>query len=268
MQKSQKQKIVIVGCGNLAWHLAKQLSGLKKFDLFVYNHKENKLLNDFKTKFTCVIKTDLKNIVQDADYYFICVSDKSITSVSKKLKPNNSNALVMHTSGSKSISELGKGIKNKAVLYPLQTFSKSDSINWAEVPIAVEANSSNNLQRIKKLAALFSINVLSINSNERLKLHLSAVFVNNFTNALYNAADNFIATNINNKAVNFNILLPIIKQSANKLNTLSPAKAQTGPAKRNDTEVMKQHLKLLKNEKTLKKIYKQLSTLIVQQQKV
>jgi len=262
MKTESGQKIVIIGCGNLAWHLAKHLSSTKKFQIYVYNHKASKALSEFKTKLNCNTVDTLSEIITDAAFYFLCVPDRAIKKTSKLIM--RTKGLVIHCSGSKSIEELKA--KNKAVLYPLQTFSKEDTINWKDIPLLIEANSESNEKQIKQLAFLFSNQIILLNSAERLKLHLAAVLVNNFTNALYAEADKFISENVKAKAINFNLLLPLINQTNLKLGRLSPKEAQTGPAKRNDKEVMKQHLALLNNNKELKKLYKQLSKLIEHQQ--
>ncbi len=261
MQSQGKHKIVIIGCGNVAWHLAKQLSSFKKYDIFIYNHKANSLLNDFKTKLKCKTETSLSKIIPDAEFYFICVLDKFISSVSKKIKAKA--GCVMHTSGSVKLDELGNRA-NAGVFYPLQTFSKSAEIDWKETPIIIEAKNVNAKNKISVLAKLFSKQVLELNYKERLKLHLAAVMVNNFTNALFVAANDLISDNSKNKKLQ--LLLPLIKQTVYKLENMEPVAAQTGPAKRNDTEVMKKHLKLLSENKEMQKIYKQLSDLILKQQ--
>lgn len=258
MQKQARHKIVIIGCGNVAWHLAKQISSLKKYELFVYNHQPNNFLNDFKTKLNCNTASNLNNILTNAEFYFICVGDKFISATAKKIKITK--GIVLHTSGSLKINELA-GHKNAAVFYPLQTFSKQDEINWKEIPIIIEAKNSIVKNKVTVFAKQFSNNVLSLNYKERLKIHLSAVLVNNFTNALYVAANDLISENKKSK-----LLLPLIKQTALKLNKLDARTAQTGPAKRKDETVMKKHLKLLSGNDDLKKIYKQMSNLIIKQQ--
>ncbi|MBL7910503.1 MAG: DUF2520 domain-containing protein [Bacteroidia bacterium] len=258
MRKSTGHKIVIIGCGNVAWHLAKQLAAFKNYKLFVYNHKANSLLNDFKTKLKCSVTSNLKNIVTDADLYFICVADKNIASVAKRIKTKNSNAIIVHTSGSAKINELGDR-SNTAVFYPLQTFSKQDEVNWKEVPVIVEAKNAAIKTKILNLAKEFSNNVISLNYKERLKLHLAAVLVNNFTNALFVAAADLAAKDKK-------ILLPLIKQTVLKIQKLDPLAAQTGPARRGDKRVMEKHLKLISKNTELKKIYLQLSNLIIKQQ--
>lgn len=262
MKKQAPQEIVIIGCGNVAWHLAKHLASLKKFKISVYNHAPNKALADFKNKLKCSVTDHLNDISNSADFYFICVSDRAVLKVSRLIHAKES-ALIIHTSGSKNLKELMQ--QNSAVFYPLQTFSIEDSVNWKEIPVLIEASDKNNYQKLEKLTALFTKNMIRANSSERLTMHLSAVLVNNFANALYAAADDFLNKELKKENLNFSLLLPLIKQTTAKLERLSPLSAQTGPAKRYDEEVMKKHLQLLK-DKELKKLYKKFSTLIQNQQ--
>jgi predicted short-subunit dehydrogenase-like oxidoreductase (DUF2520 family) len=262
MKKQTPQEIVIIGCGNVAWHLAKHLSVVKQFKVLIYNHGANKALNDFKTKLKCSVSDNLNDISTRAAFYFICVSDRAITQVSRLIHANHG-ALVIHTSGSKSIKELMQ--QNSAVFYPVQTFSKHDSVNWTETPILIEASDKNNYLKLEKLASLFSKKIIRASSSERFKIHLAAVIVNNFTNALYVAADNFMNSDAENENLKFNLLLPLIRQTTAKLERLSPLEAQTGPAKRNDKETLKKHTQIIK-DKELKKLYKKLSALIQHQQ--
>ncbi|MBA3681332.1 MAG: DUF2520 domain-containing protein [Bacteroidetes bacterium] len=257
MQKQAKHKIVIIGCGNVAWHLAKLFSSLKKHELFVYNHKPNDLLNDFKTKLKCKTQVGLDKIITNAEFYFICVSDRSISSASIHIKTKN--GILIHTSGSVKLDELGSG-DNTAVFYPLQTFSKQDEINWQETPIIIEAKNTTTKTKVTVLAKQVSNNVGNMTYKDRLRLHLAAVFVNNFTNALFVSAGDIV----NDKQLKN--LLPLIKQTITKLGRIDPRAAQTGPAKRGDEAVMKKHLKLLSGNADLKKIYKQMSSLIIKQQ--
>jgi predicted short-subunit dehydrogenase-like oxidoreductase (DUF2520 family) len=266
MEKQAKQKIVIVGCGNVAWHIARHLYSLKKFRLIIYNHKENPALDAFRTKFHCKTEIGLNNIEGNASVYFICVTDKFISKTSKKINIRNPNALLLHTSGSAELKDLGDRIHNTGVFYPLQTFSKEADLNWSNVPIIVEAGSRDSEHSILHLADMFSKTVISQDFKNRLKLHLAAVLVNNFTNALYVSAFDLINRNSTSKDLNFEILLPLIEQTTLKIKELDPRAAQTGPAKRKDEVVMKKHLELISKQDDLKKIYKQLSKLIVKQQ--
>ena len=266
MEKQAKKKIVIIGCGNVAWHLAKHLSSLKKFQISVYNHKENPLLKEFKTKLKCKTEVGLDAVDPNASVYFICVTDKYISKVSETVAIKNPNAVLVHTSGSTKIEELGRRIHNTGVFYPLQTFSKEATINWAKTPVIIESGNRDSEHSLLHLADLFSKTVISLEYKNRLKLHLAAVLVNNFTNALYVSAFDLINRDATSKDLSFDLLLPLIEQTTTKIKTLEPRAAQTGPAKRKDEEVMKKHLDLISKQSDLKKVYKQLSKLIVNQQ--
>ena len=260
------KKIVIIGCGNVAWHLAKHFQSLNAYSLFVYNHKANPALNDFRLKLKCKTAVGLEHVITNADYYFICVSDQFIAETAKQLDIKNPGAILLHTSGSAKIEELGHNIYGTAVFYPLQTFSKKDVVNWKEIPLIVEAQNAGVKKNVTALAKQFSKHVTVLAYKERLKLHLAAVLVNNFSNALYVAAAQLAGTKHSGRHT-IEMLLPLIKQTTLKLEKLSPLEAQTGPAKRHDEVVLKKHSRLLSDQPGLKKIYKQLSKLIVQQQK-
>jgi predicted short-subunit dehydrogenase-like oxidoreductase (DUF2520 family) len=265
MQKLSGQRIVIVGCGNVAWHLAQKLHSLRNYEVHVYNHRPNSNLKELSRKFGAITHTSIENIIPSADFYFICVDDRFIDDVARKINPTNPRAVVLHTSGSVRIDALGNKIYTTAVFYPVQTFSINDTVKWREIPIIIETQKGAS-EVIMKFAARFSNKVLLLDYETRLKIHLSAVLVNNFPNALYNAASGILSGAYVTKKVNFDILMPLIRQTTEKVIKLGPHEAQTGPAKRGDKPVIKKHLKLLAGNSDLEKIYRQLSKLIVKQQ--
>jgi predicted short-subunit dehydrogenase-like oxidoreductase (DUF2520 family) len=257
-----RRKIIIIGCGNVAWHLAKQL--YKKFDLIIYNHKANTALEEFKTEFKAQTYSSLKKITPNAEAYFICVNDGSISSVIKNLSvPPVSNILIC--SGSYELASVKSKFKNLSVFYPLQTFSKADKIKWKDVMLIIDSVSPAAFLKAQSIGANFTKQIIQLNYQQRLKLHLAAVLVNNFTNALYVEADKIIHSV--KRDLNITTLLPLIKQGTKKLKHMSPLAAQTGPAKRKDKEVIEKHLKILKGNKELEQLYTLLSDLIVKQQK-
>ncbi len=264
MKKEAAQKIVIIGCGNVAWHLAKQLNKSGSFSLLVVNHKPNQLLRAFKQLLKCETAVGLDKISNDADFYFICVSDRHISTVSKKIHPAKPGALIVHTSGSAKITEIKTRTDNKGVFYPLQTFSKNDAVNWQEIPLILEAGNNHTKTQLRRLAKGVSEKVIFMDAGHRLRFHLAAVLVNNFTNALYAAAFDLTGSGKNNKHAD--LFLPLIRQTVAKLGNLLPLLAQTGPAKRGDAVVMKKHLRLIADKPELKIIYKRLSELIIKQQ--
>lgn len=258
--------IVFIGTGNVATHIAdsvKDLSSVRIIQLF--NHSKNKRSKDLAKKHNCSLTTDYKKINTTAHLYIIAVKDDVVEEVVSNLIPLKLKGIIAHTSGSIDINVLAKASNNNGVYYPLQSFYPKAKINWENTPILIEANNKKTLSTLKQLAASVSKNMKNLNSEERLKLHLAAVFACNFTNALYVSAFEIIESFLNKKDTK--LLLPIMRDSFNKLESIHPKTAQTGPAKRNDKTVMQKHLQLLHNNSELSKVYKLLSELIIIQQK-
>jgi predicted short-subunit dehydrogenase-like oxidoreductase (DUF2520 family) len=228
----------------------------------VYNHQSHLDLFLFEEKFEAQIFNSLNSIIRNADYYFICVKDEEIELVSKKIV-KSAKSMVMHCSGSVSINALEKHPR-AAVFYPVQTFSKMDKISWPNIPLCIQGKTVSQSKQIELLAKNFSNKVYFVNQTERNKIHLAAVFANNFTNALLHEAAELLPEKFNR---NLNLLLPLLEQTMLKLQNMSPAQAQTGPAKRGDDKVMQQHLKLISSSKKnkLKTLYELMSDLIQQQ---
>jgi predicted short-subunit dehydrogenase-like oxidoreductase (DUF2520 family) len=263
MASAPSIKIVIIGSGNLAWHLATFFKS-KKLKPEVYNHRPSAELTQFKQKLGLKTVSGLNNIRQDADYYFICVSDRHIAKVSKKIKTAKEEALVLHCSGSMPLKELSKTHQHKAVLYPLQSFSKNTAVNWKDIPLFLQASETAANKKLTQLLKLFPGKKVLCEDESRLRIHLAAVLVNNFTNALYAEAQELMGSNYSQDL--FQLMLPFIKNGLGKLDTMSPLEAQTGPAKRKDKVVMKKHLQVLKKNKDLSKLYRLMSAIIAKQQ--
>ena len=262
MRDNAAPKIVIIGCGNVSWHLAAKFRELK-FSVTVYNHRANPALEDFKRKLKCTARVGLHNIDKDAAIYFICVPDRYIGDCAKMIAPMSPRAVTVHTSGSVELSELGKRGHGTAVFYPLQTFSAKDDINWQKVPVLVEADSDQTTEQVVKLAEHLTKTVRVMPFAERVKFHLAAVLVNNFTNAMFAAASGLVADKSGERK--FDLLLPLITQTVEKVKKMEPLTAQTGPAKRGDKKILKKHLKMLDGDRLLKRVYKEMSALIAEQ---
>lgn len=243
--------LVLLGTGNLAKHLFNAFLRVEEIKVLQLIGRDEDRLDYFKDK--VVTGTDFTKIVE-ADIYIIAVSDDAIASVATSLKDKK--GLVVHTSGSIPLKSLGD-LHKKGVFYPLQTFSEGKTINFREVPICVEAEDKNDLELLKKMAGLISLEVHEITSDQRKSLHLAAVFVNNFTNFLFTIGHDIC----NEHHLPFSMLTPLIKETVNKLENLSPVDSQTGPAKRNDVKTMESHLNQLKN-KNYQDIYSLFSKLI------
>ena len=243
--------VVLLGAGNVATHLYKAFIKSKDVSVSQWYNRNLEPIQTYKNEVEVI---DDINKLKKADVYIIAVSDDAISNLSSQLPFEN--RLVIHTSGSVGICELDK--KNeRGVFYPLQTFSKDAEVDFKQVPICIEVIKKNNLKTLKSLSEALGSESHKVNTEQRKALHLAAVFVNNFTNQLYRIAHEITES----KGVEFNILKPLILETAKKVQDLSPYMAQTGPAKRNDKKTIRKHLKLLENQHH-KDIYELLTTSI------
>lgn len=240
-------QIVLIGSGNVAFHLAKAFTEaqIPVSQIFGRNTTE---LQKISEQFSIPSCTET---LADADLYIISVSDSSITEVSSLIK--NKNALVTHTSGSVSREALN-GNYRKSVFYPLQTFSKSKNLDYSKIPFFIDAENENDVEILKNLASKISKNVMLANDEKRKYIHLTAVFACNFVNHLYARAKEIS----DSQGIPFDYFLPLIDETTQKIHELEPKLAQTGPAIRNDEKVLKLHESLLTDEEKLK-IYKTLN---------
>ena len=236
-------KVLILGSGNVASHLIKAMEANDAIDLVqVFARSKKSLENLIDSNKITTSFTDLK----EADVYVISVSDKAIEEVSNQIP--FSNKLVVHTSGTMDFRVMHP--KNKrGVFYPLQTFSKSKEIDMKSVPFCLETENDEDFKTVENLSKSISNSVYAINGEQRKSLHISAVFVSNFVNHMYQIGNALCEEN----NVPFAILQPLIEETANKIKTLSPTEAQTGPAIRNDEPTIQKHLEALENP-----IYKEL----------
>jgi predicted short-subunit dehydrogenase-like oxidoreductase (DUF2520 family) len=245
-------KIVIIGSGNVAQHLITAFKKADGIDLVqVFARKKESLLHLLDSHFII----DDFNSLAEADVYLIAVSDDVIHDVSIQFPFQN--RLVVHTSGSIAMDELSN--KNrKGVLYPLQTFSKTKEIDFSTIPICLETEIEKDYPLLETVARAISSKNYAISSKQRKAIHVSAVFVCNFVNHLYQIGNEICIEN----NISFDILKPLIQETASKIITLSPNDAQTGPAKRNDSQTINKHLNFL-NDENQKEIYKLLTKSIL-----
>lgn len=238
-------KAIIIGSGNVAQHLiqAFQKSGAVEVLQVFSRQKESvsHLINSAKI-------TDDWHKIAEADLYVIAVSDSAIAEVSSNLPFEN--RLVVHTSGSLQMDELNA--KNRrGVFYPLQTFTKGKEVDFSAIPVCLESEFDDDYTILEDLAEAIKSKHYLISSDQRKSLHVAAVFVNNFTNHLYQLGKDICAEH----QLPFEILKPLIAETANKVQHLSPLDAQTGPAKRHDQNTIDAHLALL-TDTSQKEIYK------------
>lgn len=228
---------VIIGSGNVAYHLAKALveNKIPPAQIFGRNEKELKAISQELN-----IPYSTKNLV-DSGIYLICVSDHAVEDVSKLITKKDS--VVAHTSGSLPIDIL-KGDYRKAVFYPLQTFSRSKKLEYSKIPFFIETENEEDRKVLFELASAISENVMESSYEKRKYIHLTAVFACNFVNHLFSRAKEIS----DSQEIPFDYFLPLIDETVQKIHEIEPKSAQTGPAVRNDSRILELHEQLLKDE--------------------
>lgn len=245
-------RLSIIGSGNVAQHLIQVFSKSSEIELVqVFSRKPESIVHLISTD---KIISDL-NKLKPVEVTIISITDDAVAAVSKNLPFNNQ--LVVHTSGSIALEALDN--KNRSgVFYPLQTFTKSKEVDFKSIPICIEAENDIDYSILETLAKTISNLVYDVNSEQRKALHVAAVFVCNFTNHLYQIGNQICQQN----HLPFAILKPLIQETANKIVSLSPEEAQTGPAIRKDTQTINTHLNFLTDEHQ-KEIYKMITKSII-----
>lgn len=223
-------RIALIGRGRVATHMGKAL--LKA------GHKV-----------VSVNSRTLAELPQDADVYIIAVKDSALQEVISKVTKGREGQLFLHTAGSMPLSVFEGYADNAGVLYPMQTFSMDREVDFREIPLFIEGADP----RIRAVAESLSAHVYELSTADRKYLHLAAVFACNFANHCYTLA----ADVLQKKGLPFDVMLPLVDETARKVHELHPTEAQTGPAVRGDQNVMQAQTALLDGK--AKEIYELLS---------
>lgn len=241
---------VIIGSGNVATCFAKAFvkKGVSIDAVYSRNLNHAKQLAD---KVGGIAINNFNKLPINADLYLIAVSDNAIENVSTQL---NVNGLVLHTSGFTAMATL-KNNKRYGVFYGLQTFNKNSKTDLDNVPFLIEASSLEDEKILKHFALSISENVQVANTDQRQALHVAAVFANNFSNHLFAIAKQLLEQH----QLSFDLLKPIILQTAQNAVTHNPIDVQTGPVVRNDKATISAHLEVLKQYPEYRQIYELLS---------
>ena len=255
--KSPKEikKVTLLGSGNVATILGKSLikkdiSIVEVFSQNIDNAKSLSKLTDSK------YSSSIAEVSTDSDLYIISVPDDRIKEIVDSM-PKVA-GIVAHTSGSQPISILER-FENPGVFYPLQTITKESKPDISSIPFCIEAFDDTTQSLLEKLAKKLTNNVVNLNSEQRQYLHMTAVIVNNFTNFMYGMAHELLE----DKGIDFTLLLPLIQETAQKVQFNKPHHTQTGPARRKDELTIKRHLELLEKHPEYKKIYRLLSEQLI-----
>lgn len=246
--------IVFVGAGNLATNLAKALyrKGFRIVQIFSRTEESARSLAlQVEADYT----TDLEELTGDAKLYIVSLKDAAFVELLPQIAEGKEHALLVHTAGSIPMSVWKGHTQRYGVFYPMQTFSKQREVKFDEIPFFIEAKTAEDVALLKAIAATLSDHVYEASSEQRKSLHLAAVFICNFTNHMYALA----ADLLEKYQLPFNVMLPLIDETARKVHELAPRDAQTGPAVRYDKNVIENHLAMLADLPALQEIYKLMS---------
>jgi predicted short-subunit dehydrogenase-like oxidoreductase (DUF2520 family) len=249
--------IGIIGSGNVADVLAETFFSAGHTVSFICSRNTVKG-KKIATKVKAVYFSGISKTLPPADLTILAVSDNALPAVARQLADNGKP--VVHTSGATSVTVLHKFISH-GVFYPVNTLTAGNTIE-AGTFFCIEGNTSSLLRSLKKAAASINCRSVSADSNQRMAVHVAAVFANNFVNACYQSAFDVLKK----KGISFTIMQPLLNATLKKALLREPKLNQTGPAVRADSITLKKHRQFLKNDKELQKVYAALSALIVNQQ--
>jgi predicted short-subunit dehydrogenase-like oxidoreductase (DUF2520 family) len=251
--------VSFIGSGNLAWHLAPALDNLGFVVKEVFSARARNAAALTERLYQAEVKNSLDFSGSSSKVFFIAVSDEAIADVAKEIVLPEG-AILVHTSGSQPLSILQfAAAQHTGVFYPLQTFSKGRSVDFKNVPIFIEASDSDSEKQLTSMAKMLSTKFKKLSTEERKALHVAAVFASNFPNHMLRISKILM----DKQDMNFDWLKPLILETINKALTAGPEYSQTGPAVRGDLEILDEHLKFLKKEKAIAKIYELISQDII-----
>ena len=242
-------KIVLIGAGNLATHLGKALHAAGHDMVQVFS-RTMQSAETLASLLDAEPLTDMAQVRDDADVYIFSVKDSALEQLISQLC-GGEKKVFLHTAGSMPMSVFGGKALHYGVLYPMQTFSKQREVDFSIIPCFIEANDEFALKQIEGLAGQISHRVYQLSSEDRKYLHLSAVFACNFANHCYAASQELLQQH----GIPFDVMLPLIDETAAKVHGMTPKEAQTGPAVRYDENVIGKQIRLLENQPYFQKIY-------------
>lgn len=247
-------KVTLIGAGNLATQLGKSLKKAGVIISQVYSRTEDSA-RTLGELLEAEWLTDIKALRDEADIYIFSVKDSVLCELISEVCKSRGDKLFLHTAGSMSMSCFeGKALRY-GVFYPMQTFSKTKDVDFECIPVFIEGNSIETEDVIRSLANKLTQRVIRLSSADRKYLHLAAVWACNFTNYCYTVASDILGEH----GIPFDVMLPLINETTEKIQKISPKEAQTGPAVRGDRNVMSKQLELMNGKEDLQELYQMLS---------
>jgi predicted short-subunit dehydrogenase-like oxidoreductase (DUF2520 family) len=255
------RNIVLFGAGNLAVNLALAIRKAGFTILQVYNRTETHGIQ-LANKVGATYINDLSRLDLHADLYIISVSDSAIKSLAGKIRVKDK--LIIHTSGSMDIDILQKSSSNMGVFHSPQTFSKTRPVNFTDLHVDIQANNKESEKLLVEFAGMLCKNVHIVTAEQRRIIHIAAVFSGNFTNFMYSVAEDILTAN----DLPFDLMRPIIKKTSENSGLKDPFSRQTGPAVREDYEVLEKHMKALSQYPDYRSMYDLISKNIIKHKKL
>jgi predicted short-subunit dehydrogenase-like oxidoreductase (DUF2520 family) len=256
MRQSEIQTAVLIGAGNLGWHLGLALhkKGIRVLQVI---SKSQTSCRELAGLLHAGYTTSLTQLEKKAGIIILAVPDSRIDAIIGQCDFRDN--LVVHTAGSIPMEVFKGHAVNYGVLYPLMTFTRNKPVDFESVPLLTEANSFRNKNKLDSLAKSLSKTVRTVITEQRKIVHLAAVFASNFTNHMVRLAEAVLAK----EGIPFELLKPLIRETADKIGPLSPGDAQTGPAVRNDSSTLEEHFRLLASQPEIAELYRQISKSII-----
>ena len=249
--------ISFIGSGNVATHLAIALNA-KGFTIDTILSQTLQNATELASKVDARGIDQLNQLQQTSDLYIISLKDDVIDTYLKGL--NLKNQYVVHTSGSYETSKLAKLSSKTGSFYPLQTFNKNVYVEFNSIPIIIESKDSAIIKSLLDVAETLTNTIHILTASQKKALHISAIGINNFTYFILSKSKNYCK--INN--LEFSLLEPLLKQTIDSFsNEENPLQKQTGPAKRGDLTIIKNHIEALSGDKEFQALYKDLSQYIL-----
>ena len=246
-------QIVLIGAGRLATNLAVALHQVGHDIVAVYSRTMQSAQELAQRVGAC--PTDrIDKLPVRADAFILSVSDNALEDIARQVVKGREEQIFFHTAGSMSIDVLAHA-RHDGVFYPMQSFSKERLVDFSVIPLFVEGSDDQTLQTALALADSIKAKAYPLSSADRQYLHVAAVFACNFANHCYALS----AEVLQRHGIDFRVMLPLIDETARKVHQLTPVEAQTGPAVRNDMNVVTHHLDLLSSTPWLATIYEEFS---------
>ena len=245
-------QVLVVGAGNVAWHMVQLLASDESMNCYVYNRSKIDWPDSKPWQWVATVE----ETPADIDLCLLCVSDGALLDVLSTLLPFlPSHTLVVHCSGATPLALLSDKWSRSGVFYPLQTLTKGVVLRASKIPLCIEAVHETDATWLEYLAQRLGNPVYRVNTNQRAHLHVAAVFVNNFVNYLYSIGGGILQE----QEMPVALLVPLMEETLRKHSLLGGNKAQTGPALRGDTNTMDRHLAMLDSHPAWQEIYRLLS---------